>query len=74
MLESIHIFDILTPEEVVVIETMIVLPGEVLLKAALHTNGVDAEIETVIHFPSETRNATYQRVPVGSPKRKILSA
>ena len=73
MLESIHPFDILLPpEDVVVIEATVVLAGEVLLEAALHTNGIDAEFETVIHFPSATRNATYQREPDGSPK-SVLS-
>ena len=50
----------LLPEDAVVIGTMVVLAGEVLLEATLHTNGIDAELETVIHFPSATRNATYQ--------------
>ena len=48
------------PLGVVVIGVMVVLAGEVLLEVALHTNGIDAELETVIHFPSATRNATYQ--------------
>ena len=47
---------------------MVVLAGEVLLEAALHTNGIDAEFETVIHVPSAMWNATYQREPDGSPK------
>ena len=62
----------LLPEDAVVIGTMVVLAGEVLLEAALHTNGIDAEFETVIHFPSDTRTATYQREPDGSPK-SVLS-
>ena len=52
----------------VVIGAMVVLAGEVLLEVALHTNGIDAEFETVTHFPSEMWNATYQREPGGSPK------
>ena len=50
----------LLPRGAVVIGAMVVLAGEVLLEVALHTNGIDAEFETVIHFPSATRNATYQ--------------
>ena len=56
------------PGAVVVIGTMVVLAGEVLLEATLQANDIDAELETVCHFPSDNRNPTFHRAPLGSPR------
>ena len=40
-----------------------VVPG-----TPLQANAIDAEFETVCHFPSDKRNPTFHLAPVGSPK------